>query len=69
MVRIVDSARGSGGFGYDPHFLSTELGRTFGEATAEEKGRVSHRARAVDALCAALLDDRARPVDQAGRRG
>ncbi|NUO65266.1 MAG: RdgB/HAM1 family non-canonical purine NTP pyrophosphatase [Gemmatimonadaceae bacterium] len=67
--RIVDSARGSGGFGYDPHFLSTELGRTFGEATAEEKGRVSHRARAVDALCAALLDDRARPVDQAGRRG
>ncbi|HEV7465528.1 MAG TPA: non-canonical purine NTP pyrophosphatase, partial [Candidatus Dormibacteraeota bacterium] len=39
-----------GGFGYDPAFLSTDLGRTFGEAGAEEKDTVSHRARAVARL-------------------
>jgi XTP/dITP diphosphohydrolase len=43
---IVRDARGSGGFGYDPYFLSSELGRTFGEASAQEKEQVSHRGRA-----------------------
>ena len=64
--RIVDEPRGSSGFGYDPHFLSTELGLTFGEASMEEKGRVSHRARAVAAVCAALLGakDAGSPVDR-----
>jgi XTP/dITP diphosphohydrolase len=38
--------RGTNGFGYDPYFESAELGLTFGEASAEEKARVSHRARA-----------------------
>jgi XTP/dITP diphosphohydrolase len=47
---IVEVARGDGGFGYDPLFLSAELGRTFGEVTREEKARVSHRARAFRAL-------------------
>jgi XTP/dITP diphosphohydrolase len=51
---IVDPPRGSGGFGYDPYFESTELGKTFGEATLEEKAGVSHRARAFAALLAAL---------------
>ena len=32
--RIVAEPRGSGGFGYDPYFLSSELGVTFGEASA-----------------------------------
>jgi XTP/dITP diphosphohydrolase len=51
--------RGTGGFGYDPAFLSAELGRTFGEATAEEKDAVSHRARAVARLAeAGVLDVR-----------
>lgn len=49
---IVRAARGSGGFGYDPWFESAELGMTFGEASPEEKARVSHRARAVRALFA-----------------
>jgi XTP/dITP diphosphohydrolase len=44
--RIVAPPRGTGGFGYDPYFWSGELGATFGEATLEEKARVSHRARA-----------------------
>lgn len=46
--RITRAARGSGGFGYDPYFAPAELGgdRTFGEVSAAEKARVSHRARA-----------------------
>lgn len=52
--RILEAPRGSGGFGYDPLFWSEELGKSFGEATAEEKGRVSHRGRAVSALLTAL---------------
>lgn len=45
---------GEGGFGYDPVFVSADLGKTFAEATAEDKARVSHRARAVRALGARL---------------
>lgn len=37
-------------FGYDCIFYSSELGKTFGEATEEEKDSVSHRARAVEAF-------------------
>lgn len=49
---IAAAPRGSGGFGYDPWFVSDELGRTFAEASAEEKARVSHRGRAVRAVLA-----------------
>jgi XTP/dITP diphosphohydrolase len=52
--RILEAPRGDGGFGYDPLFFSDELGRTFGEATAEEKDAVSHRGRALRALAEAL---------------
>jgi XTP/dITP diphosphohydrolase len=48
--RILEAPRGDGGFGYDPYFYSEELGKTFGEATPEEKDRVSHRGRALRAL-------------------
>lgn len=51
--RITTAAIGDGGFGYDPYFESVELGKTFGMSSAEEKSRVSHRARAVRALVAA----------------
>lgn len=51
---IVDKARGGHGFGYDPYFLSSELGVTFGEATRESKEDVSHRGRAFRALIDAL---------------
>ncbi len=47
---ITEELRGGGGFGYDPVFYSTELGKTFAESTSEEKGTVSHRARAMKAL-------------------
>jgi XTP/dITP diphosphohydrolase len=52
--RILEAPRGDGGFGYDPLFLSDDLGRTFGEATAAEKDAVSHRGRALRALADAL---------------
>lgn len=51
---ILHTPRGSGGFGYDPYFLSSELGRTFAEASVEEKEMVSHRGRAFAALLNAL---------------
>jgi XTP/dITP diphosphohydrolase len=51
---ILESPRGEGGFGYDPYFLSDDLGKTFGEATGAEKDRISHRGRALVALLAAM---------------
>jgi XTP/dITP diphosphohydrolase len=48
--RITRAPRGSDGFGYDPYFESDELARTFGEVSASEKERVSHRGRAFRAL-------------------
>jgi len=51
---VLEAPRGTGGFGYDPLFFCPELGLTFGEATIEEKGRVSHRARAAAALAPRL---------------
>lgn len=42
--------RGSAGFGYDPAFLSDDLGVTFGEADDAAKDRVSHRSRALARL-------------------
>jgi XTP/dITP diphosphohydrolase len=51
---ILEAPRGSGGFGYDPLFLSDDLGKTFAEADLAEKGRVSHRARAAAALAPRL---------------
>jgi XTP/dITP diphosphohydrolase len=51
---IVERPRGDGGFGYDPLFLAAELGVTFGEASLEEKERVSHRGRAFRALLDAM---------------
>jgi XTP/dITP diphosphohydrolase len=48
--RIIDAPRGSGGFGYDPLFYCEAFGSTFGEASIEQKMRVSHRAQALDAM-------------------
>ena len=45
---------GPDGFGYDPWFFSDDLGRSFADATADEKEAVSHRGRAFRALLDAL---------------
>ena len=52
---ILRAARGDAGFGYDPYFLSDELGVTFAEATVEAKEQVSHRGRAFRALLSAMV--------------
>lgn len=52
--KIVDEERGDTSFGYDCIFFSTDLDKTFGEATEEEKNRVSHRSRAIQKLVDAL---------------
>jgi XTP/dITP diphosphohydrolase len=44
---IIPEERGTGGFGYDPIFLLTELRKTMAELSMDEKNRLSHRARAV----------------------
>jgi XTP/dITP diphosphohydrolase len=52
---IVDAPRGRGGFGYDPVFQPHGFDQTFGELSAVEKNRISHRAQAIRALRSALL--------------
>ena len=48
--QIIDEERGKKDFGFDCIFLSDDLGKTFGEATEEEKNSVSHRRRAIEKL-------------------
>ncbi len=47
---ILRQEAGHNGFGYDSLFFCDELGKTFAEATSEEKNRVSHRGRALEEL-------------------
>lgn len=47
---ILEDLRGTHGFGYDPLFLSDDLGKSFGEAEPAEKDAVSHRGRAFRAF-------------------
>ena len=53
--RILAAPRGTGGFGYDPLFYSSDLEMAFAEAPAAAKHRVSHRGRAVRALVEVLV--------------
>lgn len=46
--------RGTSGFGYDPLFVPEGYDKTFAELPAETKNSISHRARAMHALCAIL---------------
>jgi XTP/dITP diphosphohydrolase len=47
---IIESARGSEGFGYDPIFVPEGSTKTFAEMTMEEKNTMSHRGRAIASL-------------------
>lgn len=44
---ILEKPKGNNGFGYDPVFFNTDLGKTNAQATLKEKNRVSHRGRAL----------------------
>jgi XTP/dITP diphosphohydrolase len=46
---VIDIPRGSGGFGYDPHFLLPQLGLTAAELAPADKNAVSHRGKALPA--------------------
>jgi XTP/dITP diphosphohydrolase len=48
--RIVETPRGSGGFGYDPLFEIPEYHATFGELSSLVKHALSHRGRAIAKL-------------------
>ena len=51
---ITRTAAGNGGFGYDPVFYVPALGKTAAELTKAEKGKVSHRGKALTLLLEAM---------------
>lgn len=51
---IIDTPRGTGGFGYDPYFLVPSLGQTGAELALDIKNSISHRGQALAALVAQL---------------
>jgi XTP/dITP diphosphohydrolase len=48
--QLIEQPRGQGGFGYDPYFFLTSLGKTAAELSSEEKNNLSHRGQALRAL-------------------
>lgn len=48
--RILEAPQGEGGFGYDPLFFVPERGCSAAELSAADKGRLSHRGRALRVL-------------------
>lgn len=48
--KIVDTPRGSGGFGYDPLFIAHGQAETFAEMDSEKKNTISHRHNALNQL-------------------
>ena len=55
---LLDAPAGENGFGYDPYFYVASIGKTFAQASFEEKHELSHRGQALRAL-AKQLDDMA----------
>jgi XTP/dITP diphosphohydrolase len=51
---VMETERGSGGFGYDPLFFYPPAGCSFAALSEEEKNAVSHRRRAAEALLGSL---------------
>ena len=55
---VVDTPRGDGGFGYDPHFEDAASGMTGAELPLARKNEVSHRGKAMRSLIARLAEER-----------
>ncbi|MCL2556621.1 MAG: RdgB/HAM1 family non-canonical purine NTP pyrophosphatase [Firmicutes bacterium] len=53
--KILHEECGTNGFAYDSIFYSLELGKSFGEASEQEKNMVSHRAKAIEKLYRRVL--------------
>ena len=49
---LATEPRGTSGFGYDPIFIpdTDSSHRTYAQMTSEEKNKISHRRRAVEAM-------------------
>lgn len=47
---IAEEPAGDGGFGYDPILYIPEFGKTSAQLTIEEKNRISHRGKALEAM-------------------
>ena len=64
--RLIEEARGEGGFGYDPAFVPDDTGsddqRTMSELSQAEKNEISHRGRAARALAGHLSAGQATPA-------
>ena len=55
---VVDTPRGTGGFGYDPHFLLPDEGCTAAELDPPRKNLLGHRGQALRVLVERLRRDR-----------
>jgi XTP/dITP diphosphohydrolase len=53
---IIPEERGDNGFGYDPIFLLPDSGLTMAQLSIPEKNQLSHRARAVRAAYAVVME-------------
>jgi XTP/dITP diphosphohydrolase len=64
--RLIEAARGEGGFGYDPAFVPDATGpedtRTYAEISQAEKNEISHRGRAARLLAGHLSAGGAAPT-------
>ena len=64
---IAEEPKGSGGFGYDPVFL-TESGKSFAQLTPEEKDKLSHRGKALRLLYDKLSEQLPQEIIQSVRK-
>jgi XTP/dITP diphosphohydrolase len=53
---IIETPRGTQGFGYDPLFVPTGYDQTFAEMSMDLKNTLSHRAKALIQMKSVLLD-------------
>jgi len=51
---VIDTPQGEHGFGYDPHFWITDLGKTVAQLEPDQKNQLSHRGQAMRAMMAAM---------------
>lgn len=62
---IAEKPAGTGGFGYDPILYLPEFGMTSAEITMEEKNKISHRGKALEAIKRVLAAE----LEKDGRDG